>query len=133
MGEGGRSRAPKVERILLHPFSYLRSPSEAIFLRRSCLTRDSFSSVCSSSRLTQVYKLRESLFQYSTKQRQHLLDILKSFFVRKSSEYECRITYLIENRYAEDFLLYCIKQKLANFPTEKLFGPEKFPAYQNCP
>ena len=37
----------------------------------------------------------------------------------------------IENGYPTDFLLSCITQKLANFATEKTFGPEKCPVYLN--
>ena len=36
---------------------------------------------------------------------------------------------LLENGYPADVLLFCINQKLANFATEKPFGPEKCPVY----
>ena len=36
---------------------------------------------------------------------------------------------LIENGYSADVLLSCINKKLANFATEKSYGPEKCPVY----
>ena len=40
---------------------------------------------------------------------------------------------LIENGYPEDILLACLKEKLASFSSEKLFGPEKCPVYLKLP
>ena len=40
---------------------------------------------------------------------------------------------LIENGYPADVLLSCINQKVANFPAEKTFGPEKCPVYLKLP
>ena len=49
------------------------------------------------------------------------------------SELDRREQLLTENRYQEDVLLFCIKQKLANFAEEKPFGPEECPIYLKLP
>ena len=39
----------------------------------------------------------------------------------------------IENGYPEEVLLACLKEKVANFSSEKQFGPEKCPVYLKLP
>ena len=49
------------------------------------------------------------------------------------SELEKIKQLLIENGYPEDVILACFKEKLANFTSEKPFGPEKCPVYLKLP